>query len=34
MPSWKKLRIAFDVPFLLSGVVLTVYICFAAFGYV
>ena len=34
MTNWKKLRIAFDVPFLLSGVVLTVYICFAAFGYV
>ena len=33
MPSWKKLRTAFDVPFLVIGLVLTVYIGFAAFGF-
>ena len=34
MTNWKKLRIAFDIPFLVTGVVLTIYICFAAFGYI
>ncbi|MEL6220683.1 MAG: TRAP transporter large permease subunit, partial [Pseudomonadota bacterium] len=32
--SWKTLRVAMDVPFLLIGVGLTVYIAVAAFGYV
>jgi len=34
MSNWKTLRIAFDVPFLITGLVLTTYICFASFGYV
>ncbi|NQV83223.1 MAG: TRAP transporter fused permease subunit, partial [Rhodospirillales bacterium] len=33
MPNWKKLRPVFDVPFLVIGLVLTVYIAFAAFGF-
>ncbi|MDA0305897.1 MAG: TRAP transporter fused permease subunit [Proteobacteria bacterium] len=33
MPSWKKLRTAFDIPFLVIGIALTVYIGFAAFGF-
>ncbi|MEO0620726.1 MAG: TRAP transporter fused permease subunit [Pseudomonadota bacterium] len=32
--SWKTLRVAMDVPFLVIGVGLTVYIAVAAFGYV
>ncbi|MEL6311282.1 MAG: hypothetical protein AAFQ17_02780, partial [Pseudomonadota bacterium] len=31
--SWKTLRLATDVPFLVIGCVLTTYIGFAAFGY-
>lgn len=34
MPRWSKLRRWVDVPFLLIGAALTVYIGFAAFGYV
>lgn len=34
MPNWKILRTAFNVPFLITGLVLTTYIGFAAFGYV
>jgi len=34
MSAWKKLRIAVDVPFLLIGAALTIYIGFAAFGFV
>jgi TRAP transporter 4TM/12TM fusion protein len=33
MTNWKKLRIVFDVPFLVIGIVLTIYIAFAAFGF-
>lgn len=33
MTNWKKLRIVFDVPFLVIGLVLTIYIAFAAFGF-
>ena len=34
MSGWKRLRIAVDVPFLIIGASLTVYIGFAAFGFV
>lgn len=34
MSSWQRLRIALDVPFMLIGLILTVYIGVAAFGYV
>ncbi|MDA7945906.1 MAG: TRAP transporter fused permease subunit [Hyphomicrobiaceae bacterium] len=34
MSAWKKLRTAVDVPFLLIGAALTLYIGFAAFGFV
>ena len=34
MSAWKKLRIAVDIPFLLIGAALTIYIGFAAFGFV
>jgi TRAP transporter 4TM/12TM fusion protein len=34
MTNWKKLRVAFDIPFFVTGLVLTTYICFAAFGFV
>ena len=33
MAIWKKIRIAVDIPFLIVGFVLTVYIGFAAFGF-
>lgn len=33
MNNWKKLRTAVDVPFLVTGAILTVYIGFAAFGF-
>ena len=33
MTNWKKLRIVFDVPFMVIGIVLTIYIAFAAFGF-
>jgi len=34
MSTWKKLRTAVDIPFLAIGAVLTLYIGFAAFGFV
>jgi hypothetical protein len=34
MISWRTLRTVVDVPFLVIGVLLTVYIGFSAFGYV
>jgi len=33
MFTWKKFRTANDIPFLIAGAVLTVYIAFAAFGF-
>ncbi len=34
MNTWQKLRTAADVPFIAVGVLLTIYIGFAAFGFV